>query len=180
MLRLALLGLVLLSLACVSGNQAVQVETAAPPDNPTRTARATRAPSTRTVATEAAPPTDEPTPPPSVQTYSIGDVITVKDHTIVLNSVDLAENILKANFTLTNNGSEGEQVSSLLSFEAKDTEGVKLESSIFDCGASFSGEVLPGDKLKGDICWEVTGDAPYRIYYRANVFETGAIVWEIE
>jgi hypothetical protein len=125
--------------------------------------------------------TSKTTNQPSYKTYNIGDIIQLADHTIVLNSANIASNILKANFTLDNTGNADLAISSLLSFDAKDNEGQKLEQNIFDCGnTSFGGKVLPGDKLKGDICWTVTGNKPYKIYYSANLFSSGAIVWQIE
>lgn len=164
--RYLLVGLILFLLACGISNVATQVETSVP----TRAAnRATRTPR----------PTTKPTTRPQLEIYKVGDRITVNDHTIVLNSVDINRDILKANFTLTNNGNEGVNVSSIVSFDAKDNEGVLLDGYFSDCGTSFNGEILPTEKLKGDICWKLTGDTPYRIYYRANVFSEGAIIWEI-
>lgn len=132
------------------------------------------------VGTSAPSSTNAPAAPPKTTIYKIGDVIEVDDHTIVLNSADITENVLKANFTLNNTGAEDENVSSLISFSAKDSDGVKLEESIFDCGSAFGGKVLPGEKLRGDICWKTTAARPIRIYYEANLFGSGAVVWEIE
>jgi hypothetical protein len=118
--------------------------------------------------------------PPKVEVYKIGDVIQVGNHTIVLNSAEVKGNILHANFTVENKGSEDLGVSSVLNFSAKDAEGTKLEQNIFDCGSSgLDGKVLPGDKLRGDICWSGATKMPIKIYYEANLFGSGAIVWEI-
>ena len=117
--------------------------------------------------------------PVQVQLYKVSDVVQVKDHTITLNSATIQADILKANFTIENKGKDEIAVSSLLSFDAKDTEGTKLESSIFDCGSSLDGKILAGDKLKGDICWKGLTTDKARIYYEANIFGSGAIVWEV-
>jgi hypothetical protein len=114
--------------------------------------------------------------------YSIGDVIQVQDHTIVLNSAEFQGDVLKANFTIVNNGSEELNVSSMLSFYAKDSEGTRLEQAIFDCGSSLDGKVLPGDRLRGDICWSSANKDTLdtvRIYYEAELFGSGAVVWEV-
>lgn len=112
------------------------------------------------------------------QTYNIGDVVQIRDQTIVMNSAAVEGGILRANFTIENKGNTSTTISSLLSFEAKDSDGSKLEQEIFDCGSSsLDGDILPGDKLKGDICWKATTAAPFKIYYQANVFSSGAIVW---
>jgi NADH dehydrogenase FAD-containing subunit len=116
--------------------------------------------------------------PAKAQVYAIGDVVQVKDHTIVLNSAAIQGGTLKANFTIENKGSADLAVSSMLSFSAKDTEGVKLDQE-FGCGTDIGGKVLPGDKVKGDVCWKAA-KAPVKIYYEANLFGSGAIVWEIK
>jgi len=117
--------------------------------------------------------------PPKLEVFGIGDVIQVKSHTIVLNSAEFQGNILQANFTIENGGNEEINVSSLISFEAKDDEGTKLEQEIFDCGSSLDGSVLPGDKLKGNICWSGAETDIVRIYYTSNLFSSGAVVWEV-
>lgn len=122
-------------------------------------------------------PTSTPVP---IQTYKVGDLIQVENHTIVLNSAELKSGRLQANFTIENKGSSELAVSSLLSFEAKDTEGVKLEQDIFDCSPGLDGSVLAGDKLKGNICWKGATVDTVKIYYKANVFGSGAIVWEVK
>ena len=118
--------------------------------------------------------------PVTLQTYGVGDVIQVQEHTIVMNSAEISGGQLKANFTIENNGAEEITVSSLLSFEAKDDEGTKLDQEIFDCGSSLDGSVLAGDKLKGDICWSGATTSSCKIYYEAELFGSGAVVWRVE
>ncbi len=116
-----------------------------------------------------------------VDVFGVGDVIQVEDHTIVLNSIEFRGNILQANFTLENQGSSDIAVSSMLSFSAKKYDGSKLEQEIFDCGSSLDGSVIPGDKLRGDICW--SGASPedgIKIYYEAELLGEGAVVWIVE
>lgn len=131
-------------------------------------------PTPRPSALEAAQPET-----PKVQVYHIGDIIQTKDHTIVLNSAQVQGTVLVANFTVENLGSKDMPVSSLLSFSAKDAEGTKLEQEIFDCSPSLDGNVLPGDKLKGDICWNGASGST-KIYYEPSLFGSGAIVWEVQ
>ncbi len=117
---------------------------------------------------------------PGVDVYQLGDLINVEDHIIRMNSVEYQGNVLKANFLIENPGTTDINVSSLLSFSAKKSDGTQLDQEIFDCGTSgFDGSVLPGDKLRGDICW--SGASPedgIRIYYEASLFGSGAVVWE--
>jgi hypothetical protein len=121
---------------------------------------------------------------PSKQIYDIyvvGDIIELQDHTITLNSIEINGNILKANFTIENTGSQDVNVSSMLSFYAKDSDGVKLEEDYFNCGSSsLDGTVIPGDKLKGDICFKLGDNKDIRFYYENNIFGYGAVVWKAE
>ena len=178
---LALAVFIIATLACAStSNTGTQIGTtedtpAAPP--PEATAAPAQATAVPPKATAAPKPTAVPTQP-RVQIYKVGDIVQVQDHTIVLNSAKFQNNILKANFTIENKGAQDVLVSSMMSFSAKDTDGVKLEQSIFDCGTSLDGKVLPGDKLKGDICWKAT-TSPIKIYYEANLFGSGAVVWQV-
>ena len=116
-----------------------------------------------------------------VDTFKAGDVIQVDKHTIVLNETTFAGDVLKANFTIENQGDSDLAISSMLSFSARTRDGSKLEQEIFDCGTSFDGTVLPNDKLKGDICWSgASTDAGIKIYYEAALFGQGAVVWIVE
>ncbi len=117
--------------------------------------------------------------PPQVTTYKIGDVIQAGDGTVVLNSASIQGGVLRANFTIENKGTTDMNVSSMLSFSAKDSEGTKLEQEIFDCSPGLDGKVLPNDKLKGNICWKGATTSPIKIYYEAELFGSGAVVWEI-
>jgi hypothetical protein len=116
-----------------------------------------------------------------VDVFQTGDVVEIQNHTIVLNAAEFQGNILKANFTIENQGSSDVNVSSMLSFYAKKRDGSKLEQEYFDCGTSFDGSVIPGDKLTGDICWSgANPDDGIKIYYEAELFSSGAVVWVIE
>lgn len=116
-----------------------------------------------------------------VDVFRAGDVIQLQDHTIVLNSVEFQGNILKANFTIENQGSSDVEVSSLVSFYARKHDGSSLEQEYFDCGTSFNGSVIPGDKLTGDICWSGANPSDgIKIYYQAELFSSGAVVWVVE
>ena len=138
--------------------------------------------------TAAAQPTKEPAATPASapngqgQRYKIGDVVKVEDHTIVLNSAKVQGSTLVANFTIDNQGSKEVAVSSMLSFEAKDSEGTKLEQDIVDCpSGGLDGKVLAGDKLKGNICWKApAGATGIRVYYTASLLGSGAVVWELQ
>lgn len=123
---------------------------------------------------EAEPTTAAPS------TFGVGETIEVGDHTIVLNSVEIVDNRITANFTIENSGAAELTISSILSFEARDDTGSQLEQDIFDCGtSSMDGSVLSGDKLTGNICWDGLATDTGKIYYRAELFGSGAVVWEV-
>ena len=118
------------------------------------------------------------------QVYSVGEVIQVGTSTVVLNSATIdASNVLHANFTIENQGSEGLNVSSMLLFEAKGSDGTKLEQELIDCeSGGLDGTVLPADKLKGNICWHGVTTDSVKIYYQANLFSSSqsTVVWEVK
>ncbi len=116
---------------------------------------------------------------PKTTIYKVGDIIKVQDHTIIMNSAEAQGSSLKANFTIENGGSDDLAVSSIMSFSARSADGTKLEQDIFDCGSGLDGSVLPGDKLKGNICWKGAA-AGARIYYEGSLFGSGAIVWQVQ
>ena len=152
---LVLAALVLSVLACGSDNSGTTIGTNAPGQAPTQ-------------------------PPPTIAVHAVGEVIQVQDHTITLNTATVSSGILKANFTIVNAGNSEMTVSSMLSFSAKDNDGTKLDSSPFDCGSSLDGKVLAGDKLRGDVCWKTTSASPFKIYYEASLFGSGAVVWQVK
>jgi Uri superfamily endonuclease len=113
--------------------------------------------------------------------YHVGETVKVQDATVVLNSAEFKGNLLKANFTLENQGSSDLEISSMLSFYARRRDGLPLEQEYFDCGTSLDGSVIPGDKLTGDICWKGTGpEDDVKIYFEPELFSEGAVVWRVD
>lgn len=126
---------------------------------------------------EVAPVASEPTKAaPAI--YAVGDIIQLKDHTIVLNSAEFTTGVLTGNWTVENTSNSEFTVSSLMSFSARDDDGTKLDQD-WDCSPSLGGTVLAGDKLRGNVCFKTTGNGPYKLYYEASLFGTGAVVWGV-
>jgi len=116
-----------------------------------------------------------------VDTFKVGDVVQVNEHTVVLNEATFEGEVLKANFTIENQGDSDVSVSSMMSFSARKRDGSQLEQEIFNCGSSLDGDVLPGDKLRGDVCWSgASPDDEIKIYYEADLFGQGSVVWVLE
>jgi Domain of unknown function (DUF4352) len=170
--------LLVASLACGTSNTGEKVGSTPAASQPAAT-QAASGPAATQVATQAPAPTQAPV---QVQTYKVGDMVKVQDHTIVLNSAKVDGGALVANFTIDNPGSTELNVSSVMSFDAKDSEGTKLDQDIMNCpSGSLDGKVLAGDKLKGNICWKVAGGTKgIRIYYTASLLGTGAVVWAVD
>jgi hypothetical protein len=115
-----------------------------------------------------------------MQINNIGDVVQVNTQTITLNSAQVTGNSVQANFTVENKGSQSLVVSSIANFEAKTSDGTKLDQTL-SCGSgSMDGTVLAGDKLKGDICWSGTITDTVKIYYTPEIFGGTVIVWEVK
>jgi hypothetical protein len=123
-------------------------------------------------------PTSQPVELPN--TYAAGDIVKINDSSIVLNTAEIKNNLLKANFTITNGGSENVNISSLISFDAKAPDGTVLEQEYFDCGTALDGTIIPGDKLKGDICWKTKGSTPINVYFIDDFWSSGATVWSVK
>lgn len=110
--------------------------------------------------------------------YAVGDIISLPKQIIVLNGAQYSGNILVADFLIGNTSDEFQTVSSMMSFSARNSDGTNLDQAIFDCGSSLDGAIAPGDKLKGEICWENAAPGA-KIYYEENFLSSGAVVWEI-
>ena len=117
-------------------------------------------------------------PAPEVTIYAPGDTVQVESHTIVLNEARFEGDVLHADFTIQNQGSDELNVSSLLNFSARAEDGRKLAVTL-SCGPMVDGKVLTGDRIRGEVCWK-DATAPVKIYYRANLIGEGAVVWEVK
>jgi len=149
---LAVSALFIATLACGSSNAGVQVGTSSP-------------------ATSA---------PVQIQIYRAGEVIQINTQTIVMNSAQINGGELQANFTVENKGTKDITVSSMLSFEAKGSDGTKLDQDIVNCpSGGLDGTIIAGDKLRGNLCWSGVTTNTVRIYYTPELFGSGATVWEV-
>lgn len=121
-----------------------------------------------------------PTPSPfAAIPQPLGQAAEIGVYTITLISAVFEENLLKAEFTVQNSSSGEATLSSLLNFEARDADGFKLDPEITTCGPGLDGKILPGDILRGFVCWEGSFTAPVKIYFSPNPFIPGTIVWEV-
>lgn len=163
-IRVILVSFVLFTLACMCGSSTFETQ-------PVKVGEVTQ--SSDNVPAEA-------TTAPAFEIYSVGDIVQTRTLTITLNSAMIQGGILTANFTIENNGTEEEIISTLISFEAKDGDGTEMQEEIFDCGSgSLGGTILPGDKTRGDICFGPIATDTARIYFTPDLFSGQTVVWQV-
>lgn len=111
--------------------------------------------------------------------HGIGDVVEDIDRTITLNSAMLQEGILVLEFTITNTGNSKLEVGSYY-FTAKNDDGVLLDKEYYTCSSSGLDMVLvPGDKVKGSVCFTYVDPAPVKIYYEPDYMRDDIYIWSI-
>lgn len=182
--------LLFISLACGSSNEGTRITPAAAQATPA-TVQTTPTPSWEKGQTEKPrsnptatqtpqpTPTETPKPTPTLAVFQMGDFILVGTHAIRLNSIQYHNGVLIADFLIENKGNSSSRVSSLMSFSARKQDGTSLDQEIFDCNPGLDGQVLPGDRLRGKVCWlNARPEDGIRIYYEANLFGRGAVIWE--
>lgn len=111
-------------------------------------------------------------------TYKPGDAIAHKGVVIKLTSAKLDNNTLTASFVVYNGGQKDVALSSLVSFEAKDSEGTKGKYKLQLEGTPLDGKLVPGDTLKGDLSWEFqSGAKDIKVYFTEALFVGDTLVW---
>lgn len=185
---LPVLVLFILSLACSAATKGAQKVGEVEQPSPTQAAvaentaaveKAAEAPTSAPTKTAAPVPTQAPEAvKPS--SFQVGDIIETSSLRVVLTSAAYADGMIKANFSLENTGAEVAAVSSVMSFSAKDSEGTLLDQEIFDCGASLDGKILPGDLLRGDVCYKMASPGPFNLYFEAELFSSETVVWKLD
>lgn len=109
---------------------------------------------------------------------AVGEAVILNDQNITLNSATIKSKKLTANFLIVNTGSTDISVSGMMGFEARTPDGTTLEQDFFNCKSDLSGTVMPGDKLKGNICWTNAVEGT-KIYYTPSLFGGTTITWVV-
>jgi hypothetical protein len=199
--RIAVIGLgILLSLACGFGTEETPQATATP---------TTRAEGTQTMPGDLAPtgtragaptPTDQNTPTATtgalptfpwlteVEDYDPGETVQVDPLALTLNSAVITGDLLQANFTIQNLGTENFSFNPYGSFTAEQNNYLILIQDESNCPAeSLRGVIPPGGSLTGNICWSGVSTDELRILYAPIVTGQGFIgvglpiaAWEVE
>jgi hypothetical protein len=116
--------------------------------------------------------------PTSSTTPSDWRVKEVYPWRITLNSYRYtADGIFAADITAELLAKNQLAISSLMQFAARNSDGADLDRTI-KCGNTLDGVVLPGKKMRGEMCWK-HATAPVTLLFQAQ--RGGKVVyWELE
>ena len=137
------------------------------------------------------PPPPAQTTPIALQTYNIGDVIQIGSLILTVNGVtnppgdqfnqpSTGKKFVVVDLTIENKGTTSISVSSLLQMSLKDSTGQKydvdLMASVASGGSTPDGEIVVGDKLRGQVGFQVPTDATGLMFvFDADIFAAGKI-----
>jgi hypothetical protein len=125
------------------------------------------------------------------QLYNVGDAIKIGDIVLTVNEVqtpkasqfakpDKGMRFLVVDVTIENKASNAANLSSMLQMQLKDTSGqaysVDLMASAASGGKAPDGELAPGEKIRGQIGYQVPEDAKGLTFvFDGDVFGAGKI-----
>lgn len=128
----------------------------------------------------------------SQQTYNVGDVIAMGTTTLTVNEIqypagddfskpDAGFKFLVVDLTIENKGAEAISVSTLLQMSIKDPGGQKYDvdfmATAASGGSSPDGEIAPGEKLRGQVGFQVPENATGLVFvFDADVWGTGKVL----
>lgn len=116
--------------------------------------------------------------------YSIGETAETKNFNITVNSIksldgnefispDEGEEWIAIDMTFENTGEESKYIGGIFELSLKDQDGRSKDYNIFgDTDGSLDGDVLPGEKLSGEISFIISGDEASLILYYQPTFST--------
>ena len=114
------------------------------------------------------------------QIHGIGDVVEGVDRTMTLNSASLKDGVLDVSFTVTNTSNGKIEVGGYYGFSAKNDDGVLLETDYYTCNSSsLDVSLIPGDKVKGSVCFTYADPSPIKIYYEPDYLSDTIYIWSI-
>jgi|GEM_PF-5456456 hypothetical protein len=111
--------------------------------------------------------------------YGIGDIVESTDRTVSLNSAILKDGVLEINVTVTNTSNGQIETGGTYAFNAKNDDGVMFEKDYSCPSSSLDVVLIPGDKVKGTVCFTYSDPAPIKIYYEPDYMREEIIVWSI-
>jgi hypothetical protein len=130
------------------------------------------------------------------ETFSIGDVVQMGDIQMVVNEVtfpvgdqynkpDEGDKFVAVDLTFENTGTTAQNMSSMLQMSLKDASGqtydVDLMAQAAAGGSSPEGELAPGERLRGQVGFQVPEDAEGLVFvFDADVFGHGKVFVSLE
>jgi len=127
----------------------------------------------------------------SQQTYNVGDVISMGTTNITVNEVlypagdqfnkpNAGFKFLVVDVTIENTSATAINVSTLLQMSVKDSGGQKFDvdlmASVASGGSSPDGEIAPGEKLRGQVGFQVPENATGLVFvFDADVWSSGKV-----
>lgn len=127
----------------------------------------------------------------SQQTYNVGDVIAMGTTNLTVNEVlypagddfnkpNAGYKFLVVDITIENTGATAISVSTLLQMSVKDASGQKFDvdlmASVASGGTSPDGEIAPGEKLRGQVGFQVPENATGLVFvFDADVWGSGKV-----
>jgi hypothetical protein len=124
-------------------------------------------------------------------TFAIGDVVQIGDLTLTVNEVtyppgsefnkpESGNKFAVVDVTMENKGTESKAVSSLMQMYLKDDTGQKYDLDLMASSASGGttpdGEITPGEKLRGQVGFQIPEDAQGLTFvFDADVFGHGKV-----
>jgi len=127
----------------------------------------------------------------SQQTYNVGDVIAIGTTNLTVNQVlypagddfnkpKAGFKFLVVDITIENTGATAISVSSLLQMSVKDSSGQKFDVDLMASAASGGtppdGEIAPGEKLRGQVGFQVPENATGLVFvFDADVWGSGKV-----
>jgi len=130
--------------------------------------------------------------PSGPSTFKVGDVIKDGDLQVTVTKVDAPfkttnefekpekGQFLVASVSMENTGSKPATVSSMLSFELRDSDGQSYnETIVSNAPKPPDGTIAPGDKLAGGLTFDVPTGKSYRLYFKDSLFSSGQAIIDL-
>jgi len=119
-------------------------------------------------------------PPATVAIFKKGDTATVEGQKVTLNEVSKKGAIFVADLTVENTGTKEINVSSLVSFDARDVLG-NQGSFAFAETKGLDGKVAVGSKIRGTVGYAFAADVTgVKLYYDANLFTGQPVAFALD
>ena len=131
----------------------------------------------------------------ALQKYAVGEIVKIDDVQIIFNEVkevpgteyfkpEEGNRFISVDLTLENLGSDDFTVSSIMLFTLKDDTGQEYSISISGIaasgGKSLDGTIIPGDKLRGQLVYEIPVNASGLVLiFEPNILGSSSVRFDL-